>query len=450
MSVGWRGLRVLAFLAAALAIGSPTAAATQFRISPIDLGGGVTISGSITTDGSVGPLSVANITSWDITVTSTTDIVYTTANTANRSSSVTCDGDHILVPTSPDGVQDGGSLTFYGGSRIMVQPADFTGLNTNGGQAFYVYGGAFHFHQLNLPNNTSYVAATREPGSSTVYHLIPVDFGNGLVMAGTLMTDGTTGAAHLVSWDIVVRQTDIVNFTHANSRVMRDMNLITDGRTLVVRPFDEQGNPGSLMIGYGSADPTGVFLGDYTWDQTGVTGYVNPLGMQITSNLPLDSNGNYVVASAVDTLPDSYQLVQGTPFSGGLSDVFAVDRLYLVAKSRPGPSPRMPEVSVVFSGTSPVAAPSELRFAAAGHVNTVNVSQTIELFDFVSGTWVQAAQTNATMTDSLLLASAATPTRFVEAGTRRIMARVSYKARGPTFSIGWRAYLDQAVWNISP
>lgn len=445
-----RGLFALALLAASLAAGLRPAAATQFRISPIDLGSGMTISGTITTDGSIGPLSGANITSWNLTVTTVTDIVYTTANTANRSSAVTCDGEHLLVPTSVDGVQDGGSLTFYGRPEVMVQPADFSGLNTSGGQAFFVYGGAFDFHQLNLPNNIAYVAATRKPGSSTVYDLTPVDFGNGLVMAGTIATDGTTGAAHLVSWNIVVRQTDTVNFTPANSRVMRDMNLITDGRKLVVRPFDGQGNPGSLMIGYGAADPTAVFLGDYTWDQSGVTGYVNPFGMQIISNLPLDSNGNYVVASAPDTLPDSYQLVQGTPFSGGLSDVFAVDHQYLVVKSRPGPSPRMPEISVVISGTSPVTAPSELRFASVGHVNTVNVSQTIELYDFVSGAWVHAAQTSASMTDSQLLASAASPTRFVEPGTRRIMARVSYKATGATFSIGWRGYLDQAVWNISP
>jgi hypothetical protein len=90
--------------------------AVDYQLSPLDLGSGFTISGNICTDGTTGPLSAAHVTGWDLVVTQISDIVYQKSNTANLSSQVFSDGSRLLVPTSTDGVNDGGSLFFRGGN----------------------------------------------------------------------------------------------------------------------------------------------------------------------------------------------------------------------------------------------------------------------------------------------------------------------------------------------
>ncbi len=110
---------------------------TVFNLTPIPLTNGWKVTGTITTDGTVGALGAANIVDWNLKVVQTTDLKWTEkdSNDLNMSGVVT-DGSRVIVATSPDGVSDGGVLYFgrFGsGGNIPTNAvmADFTQLGVN-------------------------------------------------------------------------------------------------------------------------------------------------------------------------------------------------------------------------------------------------------------------------------------------------------------------------------
>lgn len=201
-----------------LAATAPTARATTLRINPLDLGNGITVAGHIDVDGTIGPLTTANVTGWSVTVTQSTDLAVYDSATAPVASlalvSVAPDG-RMIVPTSPDGASDGGRLGFglppvNPPPEFGVRLADFGGPFAAGGEAFFQNGAAFGYLPLDQPDGVDYTAAqARGPGSS-VFDVTPLDFGGGIVLTGTITTDGTIGAlgaGDLVDWNLVVRET---------------------------------------------------------------------------------------------------------------------------------------------------------------------------------------------------------------------------------------------------
>lgn len=275
----WAGLPV-----ATLAVVLPTvfavapaakARAATLPIQPITLATGqnysMTITGSITTSGTT-------ITAWNAKVTEASRIGrYTPSNTANFSyGPMSCDGTRIMVATSPDGVQDGGILYFRSPSPyqdVGVAAADFTGLNVQGGQAMYMYGGAFDFLPLNQPNHSNYVVATR--GTGNVYNLVPIDFFGGVRVSGTITTDGTTigfDASHILGWDVSVDQVTDDPFTNANSTLQKNLVNVSGSSVSVVNPDGYltflKGYPGGhayalTLADFSAAAPPGGKAGYY-------------------------------------------------------------------------------------------------------------------------------------------------------------------------------------------
>jgi hypothetical protein len=275
-------------------LASPALAARTYKIAPIDLGSGYTLSGSIAATG-VGPLTQASITSWNIRVQSLQDIVYTPANTRNLSNGLVVQNGQLLVPTSPGGGNDGGSMVFYNQNYFQVRPADFTGAWVKGGEALYVSGGASGFKPLGRPNKFNHVAGTATTPGGSVFDLTRVYFGNGIVMSGNVTTDATSGPVTLTDWNVLVRETQTWSFTPKNSSVIDAFNLHSNGRTLTISPLDADLNPGGLSIGrFGPDGFTGVYLGDFSYDPAGVVGLITPFVFQ-TVAAPLDANGNYIV-----------------------------------------------------------------------------------------------------------------------------------------------------------
>ena len=121
----------------ALSIAGSGAAQVVFKLKPVILSSGWQISGTLTTDGTVGPLTSANIVDWNVKVVQTIDMVWTEKDSNDLNiSGVSTDGKKIHVATSPDGIQDGGTLYFSrggSGGRIPTSAvlADFTQLSHN-------------------------------------------------------------------------------------------------------------------------------------------------------------------------------------------------------------------------------------------------------------------------------------------------------------------------------
>jgi photosystem II stability/assembly factor-like uncharacterized protein len=149
-------------------------------------------------------------------------------------------------------------------------------------------------------------------------------------------------------------------------------------------------------------------------------------------------------------LPSSFSVVWGQLATGNLASLTQSDddRLrFFTAKD----SARLnPHVQVVIDGISPTAQPAEMQFQleAQSSLNPLGGStQKIELFNFTTGLWVQVDQRVATTSDSVALVTVANPAQFVQAGTRTVRARVSWRGSSqPSRSAGTR--IDQAIWRI--
>lgn len=224
---------------AALAGTTTRAADLTFRIAPIDLGDGYSIGGSITTDGTIGNLTGANITRWNVAVESSTNLAtYTHLNTHANLSLVSATSTDLRIQTfSTDGFTDGGSLAFRSGLVNQATLADFTSASNPGGEARYVTGGgiAFDSIDLNQPDGTSYLAANSTDGAT--YSIVPLNFPNNVTMTGSITTNGATGAINasdLVAWSILIREVTRDVFTEANSSLLTPAGLSCDGTHLIV------------------------------------------------------------------------------------------------------------------------------------------------------------------------------------------------------------------------
>jgi hypothetical protein len=153
--------------AALLAAGPRPAAAGLYQLTPLDLGSGVSVTGTVATDGTIGALSAGNFTAWNITVTLTTVDLFNSSNSRDIFSAltVTADGRAITV-ANPDG-----SWAFFKGPLLeptVAQLADFTDPTVPGGQAAYI--SPFTSQMLSpLSNDANYMAAhlANPAGAST-------------------------------------------------------------------------------------------------------------------------------------------------------------------------------------------------------------------------------------------------------------------------------------------
>lgn len=256
------------------------------NLKPIDLTNGWRVTGTITTDGTVGAIAPNNILDWNLKVVQTTDMAWTEKNsTSLYISGVSTDGNKIFVPTSPDGIQDGGALLFSrggGGGRIATNAvvADFTQLSFILGYPGGMAGwqdeiGGLNYVGLNQRNNTKYRAASLLTGKPNTFRVhVPTIATDPILMTmfGTLTTDGTIGPLlpqNIVAWNITERNQDISYYTPANSSVLASTGTSSDGVNLRVAHAG-----GQLKVGIGAARPTFVTLADFT-DPTYPNGFAN-------------------------------------------------------------------------------------------------------------------------------------------------------------------------------
>jgi hypothetical protein len=257
-----------------------------FALKAIDLTNGWKVTGTITTDGTVGPLAAANIVDWSLKVVQTTDMVWTEANSAPLNvTGVSADGKRILVATSPDGVLDGGALSFARGGGMGTIPtaaviADFTQSAVDLG---YGFGGmvgwqdeiwGLNYAPLNRKNNSRYPAASATIGTPNTFKIHAPALATSpllMTMFGTITTDGTIGtldALNIVAWNITARSKEITVYTPATSAPLSVIGVWSDGIRIHVN------RDGQFTIGIAGRRPTFVTIADFT-DPTYPDGFAN-------------------------------------------------------------------------------------------------------------------------------------------------------------------------------
>jgi hypothetical protein len=121
-----------------------------------------------------------------------------------------------------------------------------------------------------------------------------------------------------------------------------------------------------------------------------------------------------------------------------------------VATSGTVPIPTDPPAQLVVDGTAPAGQVLGIDVRTVSKVNTTGLSQKIELFDWVANAYVQIGATQgSTMADSTQTGSASgNLARFVQAGTQKVRAKLSYFVTGTTFLFVWTVSVDQVEWKI--
>jgi alpha-tubulin suppressor-like RCC1 family protein len=178
------------------------------------------------------------------------------------------------------------------------------------------------------------------------------------------------------------------------------------------------------------------------------------------SNEPIPNEGFEAIASgwyhnlAIKTyspaLPSGFSLFRGVLFSGGISSLFHTENNRL--QVRPGVTLTSGEapIQIIISGTSASQSPSRLRFLLEARASATNLTQKLELFDYAANAYVLMNSRPATTGDSYVEVSAANPARFVQANTRAMRARLSWKQSGPIIVYPYLVGVDLAFWKVTP
>ncbi len=154
-----------------------------------------------------------------------------------------------------------------------------------------------------------------------------------------------------------------------------------------------------------------------------------------------------IVSDTMVVSANSFMVSHGLHVSGGLMELAASDNADLSLQRATADIQSRTEFEA--KGVSPMANPSSLEVTLEGAVfarSTVN--QTIELYDYVTDAWEQVDTRPATrFTDSMVtVAATGDLSRFVEAGTMCMMARIRYQS--PVARQQFSSNTDQFIWTI--
>ncbi len=156
---------------------------------------------------------------------------------------------------------------------------------------------------------------------------------------------------------------------------------------------------------------------------------------------------NLSVVPPVTIQPESVATTRGTYLSGGVVEISISDNVdYRIQRANNDIQSR---TEFVVTGTSPTLTPSSFEVTLEGAVfarSTVN--QTIELYDYVADQWEQVDTRAASRFSDSTVTVAATGdlSRFVEAGTMCLQARIRYQSLNPRQQFS--SNTDQFIWTI--
>lgn len=142
-----------------------------------------------------------------------------------------------------------------------------------------------------------------------------------------------------------------------------------------------------------------------------------------------------------------FDVERGRHVSGTIGDLRELDGRSMIFAAGPITGSQDFPVSVVFSADVGSGAVTSLRTVFAGRVDSVNIAQSLELFDWTSNSYVLLDQRTGSLTDSVVDRLAPDPSRFVSAsGEVRLRAR--YRANGPTSQAVWGAAVNQLYFVV--
>ncbi|MBA3727393.1 MAG: PQQ-dependent sugar dehydrogenase [Armatimonadetes bacterium] len=233
--------------------------------------------------------------------------------------------------------------------------------------------------------------------------------------------------------DALILSTNLGRLMKLDLNVARDGFVLSGG--LSDQVADNPAEVDSITIGTG--------WGGTTDGQIGPDGYMYVVSYSLGKV--------FRIRPKVETIvPGSFTMFRGSVLTGNLASLSVSDDNRL--EMRPGPvfTNAEPPIQIILNATSPFSAPSSMSFMLESHASTSNIEQKISLYNFQTAAYEVLDTRTATTSDSTVVINVTTNvSRFVEAGTRNIRARVSYRATGAVFVYPWKARIDLASWTIT-
>ncbi|MDQ2985147.1 MAG: PPC domain-containing protein [Armatimonadota bacterium] len=200
--------------------------------------------------------------------------------------------------------------------------------------------------------------------------------------------------------------------------------------------LDEPSTTERMPDGAGAPDPLSV------WSQTG-GGRVSTYSISLT--------GVRFSIEGFTMVPVSdYELVRGTPVSGGMFEFAESDDVYTVIAPGITFSVGQDPILAEFLATLPLGNPTALEIVCESRGSSSGLRQILEVFDNVAQNWViiDTNQTPSGGDPDLALAIDILGIPNVIGPSNKVRARIRVIANAPIFAYPWRYSLDQLAWRI--
>lgn len=149
--------------------------------------------------------------------------------------------------------------------------------------------------------------------------------------------------------------------------------------------------------------------------------------------------------------PMSMTIRSGNLTGGSLADVLTSNNQYATFLVNTASETIYEPIAVDFESVAPVANPSQLHFVIEAGVDFSVINRRIYLFDFVAAQWVLMDDRVATLGDSSAKVSVTSnASRFVQAGTLKVLARTGWELTSADSTQPWHARIDYVAWQIHP
>jgi photosystem II stability/assembly factor-like uncharacterized protein len=321
----------------------------------------------------------------------------------------------LVVPFQSSTIYE--AVDFVGNSGWVVGPPNYLLRTTDGGNSW---------QQVNLPY-----------GSVTNLFFTDVGFAN--EQEGWMI--GTLG--------YVLRSTD-----GGQSWVRQNLGTSEDLTALYVVSANEAWIAGSRGNVYHTTD------GGQSWARESI-GYPFGIGLLAMHGTP-DGHlvgGGYagflVVRQRGERVnASSFSVPFGRLVSGTLSGLQQSDDQYLLLESRTPTQTGNPYIQLVVEGTASLQAWARMAFRFEGRSNATplrSVKQVMELFNFATNQWeFHEERLVDQSSDSHWETFVEAPSDYVQAGTGRVRARLSWYKVDTVNSEPWQVWVDYVQWSLLP
>ncbi|MEZ0326028.1 MAG: YCF48-related protein [Fimbriimonas sp.] len=151
------------------------------------------------------------------------------------------------------------------------------------------------------------------------------------------------------------------------------------------------------------------------------------------------------------TQPSTLTVYKGTTIGGTKTELASTDDRYLILQNKLTEPTNASPLQIIAEATVPTATPSGLSLTMEASTPLGSVSQKVEMFNFQTGLFESLGSSQTQITDwAHTYRAYGSLARFVEPGTGKIRARVTWRAPSGSQPAQWTTKLDQLFWQVAP